>query len=137
MLAPEVPWPRVPNATGGQSVGRIRRRLVAVLSLAFSLQAVAGVAEVPDDVNARIARAKSQIATQSGARARGVARDRDGAAAISGEGGAVSGAGIFNDGCTIAIGNVLEDDQRIGTSARKETTVIITGDVIQAGNNCR
>ena len=41
-------------------------------------------------------------------------------------------------GCNIAIGNVFEDKANaIGTSARRETTVIVTGDVIQVGNNCR
>jgi hypothetical protein len=41
-------------------------------------------------------------------------------------------------GCNIAIGNVFEDRTRgVSTSARRETTVIVTGDVIQVGNNCR
>lgn len=97
----------------------------------------AGTPEIPDEVNARIARSKSQQSAQSGARARGVDGQADGATAIGGKAGGANAAGVFNDGCTIAIGNVVEDDKKIGTSAKRETTVIITGDVIQAGNNCR
>jgi len=112
--------------------------LAAVVMMASAATAWAGAAEVPDEINARIARARSQISTQAGGtRGRGVERDRDGAAAVGGSATGGGTAGIFNDGCTIAIGNVVGDDNRIGTSARKETTVIITGDVIQAGNECR
>jgi hypothetical protein len=45
-------------------------------------------------------------------------------------------AGVSSKGCNLAIGNVFEDKSRISTSARRETTVIVTGDVIQVGNNC-
>lgn len=92
--------------------------------------AIAGTPDIPDDVNARIARAKSEQAVLASERARAKLDDDE-------AGGAGSGVTALDNGCTIAIGNVIEDDKRIGTSARRETTVIVTGDIIQAGNNCR
>lgn len=110
--------------------------LVVMLLCLVSSASQAGTPEIPDEVNARIARTKSQQSAQAGARSRGFDAESDGATAIGGKAGG-NAAGVFNDGCTIAIGNVIEDDKKIGTSARRETTVIITGDVIQANNTCR
>ncbi|MBR0567495.1 hypothetical protein J5J83_15335 [Azoarcus sp. L1K30] len=102
------------------------------LSMMFVVTPVfAGTPDIPDDVNARIARAKSEQAARASDRAR---------ARLDGESPGSSGGGgltTFDNGCTIAVGNVFEDDKKIGTSAKRETTVIITGDIIQAGNNCR
>lgn len=92
--------------------------------------AQAGSADIGDDINARIARAKSEQAALASERARSKLADGE-------PGAAESGVKTLGDGCTIAIGNVFEDDKKIGTSARRETTVIITGDIIQTGNNCR
>jgi hypothetical protein len=97
----------------------------------LSLTAFAGTADLPDDVNARIARAKSDAAATAAERARSKLDDGSGTAA----GGNATSA--FGNGCTIAIGNVVEDKKTFGTSARRETTVIVTGDIIQAGNNCK
>lgn len=112
------------------------RILFVMLLCAMASPARAGTPEIPDEVNARIARTKSQQAAQAGARNRGFDVESDGASAIGGKAGG-NASGVFNDGCTIAIGNVIEDDKKIGTSAKRETTVIITGDVIQANNTCR
>jgi hypothetical protein len=90
----------------------------------------AGSADIGDDINARIARAKSEQAALASERARSKLDDSE-------TGASGSGVKSLGDGCTIAIGNVFEDDKKIGTSARRETTVIVTGDIIQTGNNCR
>jgi len=105
---------------------------LALLGLACAA-AQAGTPDIPDDINARLARSKIQAATEAGARA----RDALAVGGISAIGGA--GAGPAVAGCNIAIGNVFEDKKpgAISTSARRETTVIVTGDVIQVGNNCR
>lgn len=100
----------------------------------LALPALAGTPDLPDDINARIARSKSDQAAQASERARAKLDDGDGAAARTGSAGAIT---QLDNGCTIAVGNVFEDQKKIGTSARRETTVIITGDIIQAGNNCR
>ena len=92
--------------------------------------AQAGSAEIGDNINARIARAKSEQAARASERASSKLAD-------DAPGSSGSGAKTLGDGCTIAIGNVFEDDKKVGTSARRETTVIVTGDIIQAGNNCR
>ncbi|HCX81216.1 MAG TPA: hypothetical protein DHV01_06380 [Rhodoferax sp.] len=92
--------------------------------------AQAGSAEIGDNINARIARAKSEQAARAAERASSKLADSEPSSTGS-------GAKTLGDGCTIAIGNVFEDDKKIGTSARRETTVIVTGDIIQAGNNCR
>ncbi|MFW5397577.1 MAG: hypothetical protein XXXNARYT_003305 [Candidatus Accumulibacter regalis] len=101
-----------------------------------ALPALAGTPELSDDVNARIARSKSDQAAQASERARNKldGSDREGPA---GRAGSAGGLNRLDNGCTIAVGNVFEDDRKIGTSARRETTVIVTGDIIQAGNNCR
>lgn len=104
------------------------------------LPSLAGTPELSDDINARIARSKSDQAAQASERARNRLDrgdgDRDGPGAGARAGNATALTRLDN-GCTIAVGNVFEDDKKIGTSARRETTVIITGDIIQAGNNCR
>jgi hypothetical protein len=102
--------------------------LFAALLLACAA-AHAGAPDIPDDVNARLARSKTQAATEAVAQVRN-AVNVNGVSAIGGSGG---------NGCNIAIGNVFEDRKPgiISTSAKRETTVIVTGDVIQVGNNCR
>lgn len=100
------------------------------LMLLAAAGAHAGTADIPDEINARLARAKSQTATEIAARVRA------GEASAPASGAAATQA-FGTKGCNIAIGNVFEDKDRIGTSARRETTVIVTGDVIQVGNNCR
>ncbi len=105
-------------------------RLAAACCLLLTcLAARAGTPELPDDINARLARSKTQAAADVAARARGVVAV-DGISAVGGKSG---------NGCNIAIGNIFEDRKpgSISTSARRETTVIVTGDVIQVGNNCR
>lgn len=105
---------------------------LAALLLACSA-AHAGSADIPDEVNARIARSKSLQAAESAQRAREAA-----AQGLSADGSGVVAASALGNGCNIAIGNVIEDKKPgISTSARRETTVIITGDVIQVGNNCK
>lgn len=108
----------------------MRNRLFA-MALVTGVSAVqAGSADIGDDVNARIARAKSEQAALASERARSKLTDSE-------PGASDSGVKTLGDGCTIAIGNVFEDKKKIGTSARRETTVIVTGDIIQTGNNCR
>ena len=113
----------------------IRTLFIATLMCLAATASQAGSAEIPDEVNARLARIKTQAAAVAQTRGR-VAAGQDGASAI-GTGAATGAAGALGNGCNIAIGNVFEDKGRIGTSARRETTVIVTGDVIQVGNNCR
>ena len=108
---------------------------VRVLGLAWALgagAAVGGTADLPDEVNARIARAKSEQAVLASERARSRLQEDGGNDAATG-----SGIKALDGGCNIAIGNVIQDSKSLTTSARRETTVIVTGDIIQAGNNCR
>lgn len=106
-------------------------RLLCGMALATGFAAAqAGSADIGDDINARIARAKSDQAALASERARNRLDDD----AAQGPG---SGVTSLDKGCNISIGNVFEDDKKIGTSARRETTVIVTGDIIQTGNNCR
>ncbi len=109
----------------------MKRFPLVLLCVGLSAPALAGTPEIPDDINARIARAKSEAATSASERAR--AKLDDGSNPVTGSGGLTA----LDNGCTIAIGNVFEDNKKIGTSARRETTVIITGDIIQTGNNCK
>jgi hypothetical protein len=104
--------------------------LCCVALFAGMTAAQAGSADIGDNINARIARAKSEQAARAAERA---------SSKLAEEGPSSTGseAKTLGDGCTIAIGNVFEDDKKVGTSARRETTVIVTGDIIQAGNNCR
>ncbi len=111
------------------------RRLAALFSLFLGINLSgmpvwAGSADIGDDINARIARAKSEQAALASERARSKLADSE-------PGASDTGVKTLGDGCTIAIGNVFEDNKKIGTSARRETTVIVTGDIIQTGNNCR
>jgi len=107
-------------------------KTIAFLVLAgLAMSALAGTPDIPDDINARIARAKSEAAASASERAR--AKLDDGSVASGGS----SGITALDNGCSIAVGNVFEDSKKLGTSARRETTVIITGDIIQAGNNCK
>lgn len=108
----------------------MRQLLFFAVLLATMTSARAGSAEIGDNINARIARAKSEQAARAAERASSKLAEAEPSAAGS-------GTKTLGDGCTIAIGNVFEDDKKVGTSARRETTVIVTGDIIQAGNNCR
>ena len=111
---------------------------IAALLLSLAAVSQAGTPDIGDDINARLARAKSQLA--GAAVGRGTAASPGvvalGGGAVGGPGTGTAGAAL-GQGCNIAIGNVFEDKSRIGTSARRETTVIVTDDVIQVGNNCR
>lgn len=111
--------------------------LATLLAAVLAAPAHAGPGDIPDDISARLARVKSQTAAEAAGRARSAAAV-GGVTAIGAPGGAGAAAGALGNGCNIAIGNVFEDRAgRAGTSARRETTVIVTGDVIQVGNNCR
>ena len=108
----------------------MRQLLWGVALLTVIMAAHAGSADIGDDVNARIARAKSDQAAQASERARNKLNDDS----TQGTGSSVTS---LDKGCNIAIGTVIQDDKKFGTSARRETTVIVTGDIIQTGNNCR
>jgi hypothetical protein len=116
-----------------------RTLLAAAAALCTLLAAAAthaGPIDIGDDINARLARAKSQQVADAAARSRALLRKGDVTLIGAGAGAGGAAAGVLGNGCNIAIGNVFEDS-RIGTSARRETTVIVTGDIIQVGNNCR
>jgi hypothetical protein len=112
---------------------RSLRSVCQGLSLALTMLAAAaahaGTVEIGDDINARLARAKSQQASEI------AARIKAGDTSVKTNGG-IAALATGGKGCNIAIGNVFED-KAISTSAKRETTVIVTGDVIQVGNNCR
>ncbi len=107
------------------------RFILLWMATAIFTSAVAGTVDIPDDVNARISRAKSEQSALASERAR---RKLDDGNNQSNNGGVTA---LGNNGCNIAVGTVIEDNKKIGTSAKRETTVIVTGDIIQAGNNCR
>lgn len=106
-----------------------RLGLLALLGAFLTCQVQAGVPEVGDDINARIARAKIQRGgVDGGTKVKPVDASRP-----AGRGGDVLG-----DGCNIAIGNVFEQAKPgFGTSARAQTTVVVQGDVIMANNRCK
>jgi hypothetical protein len=106
--------------------------LLLPMALGLSALCHAGTIDIPDDVNARISRAKSEQSAAAAERARRKLDDGAGTSA-----GTRGGNALGNDGCNIAVGTIVEDNKKIGTSAKRETTVIVTGDIIQAGNNCR
>lgn len=110
----------------------MRLPLIALLVYGVTA-ALAGTPEIGDDINARLARSKSQVAAETAARQRA---GQPASAVAFGRGAGGASTQAFGNGCTIAIGNVFEDKPRIG-SPRREITVIVTGDIIQAGNNCR
>lgn len=110
----------------------IRQRLgliaAVLMGVTLALPVHAGVPEVSDDVNARIARAKIQRGGgEAGTKVKPVDASQPG-----GRGGDLPG-----DGCNIAIGNVFEQKSGFGTSARAQTTVVVQGDVIMANNRCK
>lgn len=100
---------------------------VTVIALAIVSPARAGITDVGDEINARIARIKTERGGGKNPNeklidARKGSRDTD----------------LLGDGCNIAIGNVFEQDKSAGgTSARNQTTVVIQGDVIMANNRCK
>jgi hypothetical protein len=101
---------------------------VGLMSLTLTVPVHAGVPEVSDDVNARIARAKIQRGGVAGTKVKPVDASQP-----AGRGGDVLG-----DGCNIAIGNVIDTGKPgFGTSARAQTTVVVQGDVIMANNRCK
>ncbi|MDZ7653869.1 MAG: hypothetical protein U5L03_15605 [Burkholderiaceae bacterium] len=108
---------------------RIVTMIVSItLSAALATPAFAGVPEIGDDINAKIARAKVQKPGTRGTKVEPVKADQPG-----GRGGDVLG-----DGCNIAIGNVFEQKgSGFGTSAQAQTTVVVQGDVIMANNRCK
>ncbi|NRF65548.1 hypothetical protein HLB44_00990 [Aquincola sp. S2] len=110
----------------------MRRFWILLAVLTAPAVAPAGTPDIPDDINARLARAKGQIAAEVATRQRA---GQPASAPGVGRAAAV-GTQAFGTGCSIAIGNIFEDKPRIG-APRRETTVIVTGDIIQAGNNCR
>lgn len=98
-----------------------------LMALAIACPAVAGISEIGDDINARIARIKTERGGGKNPNeklidARKGSRETD----------------LLGDGCNIAIGNVFEQEKSGGvTSARNQTTVVIQGDVIMANNRCK
>jgi hypothetical protein len=102
--------------------------LIVAMTLSTLMAATlthAGVAGIDDEVNAKIARVKSLKAASNSKREKG--QDEEGAAIQQ-----------LEDGCSIAIGNIFDSGKGgANTSAKRETTVIVTGDVIQAGNDCK
>ena len=98
------------------------RNLIAVLALTLATTVVqAGVPEAGDEVNAKLARIKSFKSAGSNGKNSADA----------------NAAKLLDDGCSIAIGNIFDSGSGgASTSAKRETTVIVTGDVIQAGNKC-
>lgn len=106
----------------------LRLALIALLGATLTLPVHAGINEVGDDINAKIARAKIQRGDSRAAKVKPVDASQPG-----GRGGDVLG-----DGCNIAIGNVIETAKPgFGTSARSQTTVVVQGDVIMANNRCK
>lgn len=88
----------------------------------------AGVPEAGDEVNAKIARIKSIKA------AAGDTKD----ATESGRGDPAANLNQLDGGCNIAIGNIIDGNKDgVATSATRETTVVVTGDIVQAGNKCQ
>jgi len=109
-------------------IRRLAALVIASAALATALPAAAGVPEVSDDINARIARAKIQRGGEASNKVKAVDASQPG-----GRGGDVLG-----DGCNIAIGNVIDTGKPgFGTSARAQTTVVVQGDVIMANNRCK
>ena len=105
-----------------------RLSVIALLGAMLTVQAHAGITEVGDDINARIARAKIQRGSGEGTKVKPVDASQP-----AGRGGDVLG-----DGCNIAIGNIFEQAKPgFGTSARTQTTVVVQGDVIMANNRCK
>lgn len=106
-----------------------RLSAIALMVAMLAPRAHAGIPEVGDDINARIARAKIQ---RGGGEAGTKVKPVD-ASQPAGRGGDVLG-----DGCNIAIGNIFEQAKPgFGTSARAQTTVVVQGDVIMANNRCK
>jgi hypothetical protein len=128
--------PALREAAGARRNAQARSgvQLAVLLPFALAMSAVcqAGTPDIPDEVNARISRAKSEQSAAASERAR---RKLDDGAGANGKSAGANALG--NNGCNIAVGTIVEDDKKIGTSAKRETTVIVTGDIIQAGNNCR
>ncbi len=107
---------------------RSRLGLIAFVTATLVLPVRAGVPEVGDDINARIARAKIQRGGEAGTRVKPVDASQP----------AGRGGDLLGDGCNIAIGNVFEQSKPgFGTSARAQTTVVVQGDVIMANNRCK
>lgn len=100
----------------------MRKTWVIIGMLCTAAVVHAGTPEAGDEVNAKIARIKSLKAAAG--------RDKKTA------GERVGAETLLDDGCSIAIGNIFNSADGVSTSAKRETTVVVTGDVIQAGNKC-
>lgn len=96
--------------------------LLASLLAASALDAQAGSTAIDNATNAKIARLKAQKAPVD------ARKDRDAT-------DAAQAAQRLGNGCQIALGNIFEDRRAGG--GRRETNVIVTGDVIQANNKCK
>jgi hypothetical protein len=101
--------------------------LLFLAGLLAAATARAGIVEVDDQINARIARVKidrggSRNANEKFVDARKDSRETD----------------LLGDGCNIALGNIIQPAQSgFATSARQQTTVVVQGDVIMANNRCK
>jgi len=102
----------------------VKRSMAYLALILLAGTGYAGVPEAGDEVNAKLARIKSVKAAVSASKN----SDENNADANS--------TSLLDNGCNIAIGNIFESGRGASTSAKRETTVIVTGDVIQAGNNC-
>jgi hypothetical protein len=101
--------------------------MTATVTLMLMPPARAGITEVSDDINARIARIKTE---------RGGGKN-PGDKVIDARKGSRE-ADLLGDGCNIALGNIFEPAKTgFGTSARQQTTVVVQGDVIMANNRCK
>ncbi len=93
--------------------------LIAGSLLLCAPEAEAGVLEFPDEVNAKVARSKAKKRLMKSGQ-----NDADGG----------GGSGSSSAGCgSLEVGNV----QTGGRGGPREVTVIVTGDVVNANNNCR
>lgn len=97
-------------------------RFLSILTAATLLLSApdtqAGVLEFPDEVNAKVARSKAKMRRMRSSQDSGGRRS--------------DGSGTADCG-SVDIGNV----QTNGRGAPREVTVIVTGDVVNANNNCR
>jgi hypothetical protein len=106
----------------------LRLALIALLGATLTLPVHAGINEVGDDINAKIARAKIQRGDSRAAKVKPVDASQPGG----------RGSDVLGDGCNIAIGNVIDTGKPgFGTSARSQTTVVVQGDMIMANNRCK
>jgi len=105
---------------------KTKNLLLLACLLAATAAAHAGITDVDDEINARIARIKIDRGGLKNPNEKVIDAHRG-----SGE------TDLLGDGCNIALGNIFQPAQTgIGTSARQQTTVVVQGDVIMANNRC-